>query len=224
MRSWAGRLLIPGLIGTIVAGCGGVEVSGIVRDRDTGEPLPGAIVGIGDQVTRTDPGGNYALEVDIDDDERPVRAFANAPGYRASTEFMGAQGDRDEMYRDFELTKRPDRQQQELQEQRRQQELWQQQRSAAQDRQGQPAADITTDEAGAIIIVPKAKQDEPQRFEGTLELRPTEEEQPQGQQGPEQQQQQQELQELQEQQEQQEPSLDEEQDLQQDDEGAFESR
>lgn len=213
MKSWAGRLLVPALIvtvGAVVAGCGGVEVSGIVRDRDTGDPLPGAIVGIGDQVTRTDPGGNYALEVDIDDDERPVRAFANAPGYRSSTEFMGAQDDRDELYRDFELTKRADRQQQELQEQqeqRRLQQQWQQERSGAQGRQGQPAAEITTDEAGAIIIVPKAKQ-EPQRSEDTIELRPSEEQQQQGPQGMEQQQQQQPL---------------DEQDLQ-DDEGAFESR
>lgn len=218
MRSWTGRLLIPALIGT-VAGCGGVEVSGIVRDRETGEPLPGAIVGIGDAVTRTDGGGNYELEVDLDDDDRPVRAFANAPGYQSSTEFMGSHDDRDEVYRDFELSKNEARRQQEqqkLQEQRelrRQQQQWQQERSGAQERQGQPAAEITTDEAGAIIIVPKAKQEEPQLYEGTIELRPSEEQQQQGQRG----------QQGQEQQQQQQQPLDEQEDLQ-DDEGAFESR
>lgn len=142
MRSWAGWLLAVGA----VAGCGGVEVSGIVRDRDTGAPLPGAIVGIGDAVTRTDQGGNYELEVDLDEDDRPVRAYANAPGYMPSTEFMSVQEGREEIFRDFELERR--------------------------ERRDRRVRMRTDEETGAIILVPD--EEAPRRHEHEHEARPAE--------------------------------------------------
>jgi hypothetical protein len=57
-----------------LAGCGCHEVSGLVRDARTGEPLPNARVQVGDEEGVTNHAGRYELDID-DDDVEDVRVF-----------------------------------------------------------------------------------------------------------------------------------------------------
>ena len=161
MTRWASWLAVVGTI----AGCGGMEVSGVVRDQATGEPLPGATVRIGEEVTHTDLGGSYQLEVDADDDE-PVRVHADKAGYRAKSDLMMIDDDADRMFRDVELRK----QETEAERQDRQQ-----QQRYHEDSHGRSVREIQGGDGETIIIIPRPEQrQEPQRFEGQIELRPVE--------------------------------------------------
>lgn len=145
-----GRLSAAALLSVVLAGCGGTEVRGVVRDQDSGQPLQGAVVQVDDQSTRTDPGGFYKLEIDIEDDE-PAQFMVNAPGYEQKSILANFDEDQDTVYSDIELKKefsekeyrreqldiqndQLQRQQQELMHQ--QQELqWQQQQLKRQQQQ-----------------------------------------------------------------------------------------
>lgn len=86
----------------LAAGCAEVEMRGMVRDRSTGEPLPGATVRVGDRSTTTDITGAY--EFDVDESDKPKEVFVHKPGYEAYVEGIDITEDRaDEMNVDFEL-------------------------------------------------------------------------------------------------------------------------
>lgn len=126
-----GRSCAAALVTVVLAGCGGTEVKGIIRDEDSGEPLPGAIVRMGDESTRTGPGGFYELEVDVDDDE-PAQVMVGAPGYEPKSMLVTIDDDNDIVYSDIELKKEFSQQeyerlQQELRQHQREHERLQQQ-------------------------------------------------------------------------------------------------
>ena len=81
--SMVGGRRIPVLVGTIalLTGCGTsrrVEVSGLVRDRETGRAIAGALVVSADgSATRTDAEGRFVLTV-TRNDRRTLRASAAA--------------------------------------------------------------------------------------------------------------------------------------------------
>ncbi|MCO5167132.1 MAG: carboxypeptidase-like regulatory domain-containing protein [Planctomycetes bacterium] len=81
-RLWSALLVLA------AAGCGGVDVQGIVRDERTGEPLPGATVRIGDEETSTDYRGFYELRVPEDRQQLQVEK----EGYEPYTEDVRFQG------------------------------------------------------------------------------------------------------------------------------------
>lgn len=163
-----------------VAGCGGLEVAGIVRDERTGEPLPGATVTIGEESTRTDVGGGYELEVDADDDE-PMHVYVSKEGYASHSGLVTMSEDEDRVVHDLELESRAEEQRtgttdRQPQEQPRRQAT--EQRPRVIDADGR---ELDLDDAETIIIVPRrdAQQpQEPQRYEGKIELRPAEQQQP----------------------------------------------
>ncbi|MCO5171135.1 MAG: carboxypeptidase-like regulatory domain-containing protein [Planctomycetes bacterium] len=95
------------------AGCGGMDVRGIVRDESTGEPLPGATVRIGERSTTTDLTGYYNLEVDGRDD--PQQIHVQKAGYEAFSEQVTFDRDADEIYHDIELRSAEERRQQQQQ-------------------------------------------------------------------------------------------------------------
>jgi hypothetical protein len=88
-----------------LAGCGSVDVRGFVRDEDTGEPLPGATVRIGDDETQTDQGGFYEISIDDDDDDTP-RMYVSKSGYEARSESIEFDDDDEEFHKDLRLQKR----------------------------------------------------------------------------------------------------------------------
>lgn len=90
-------------LGTIVllAGCGTVDVRGFVRDEETGEPLPGATVRVGDDEAQTDAGGFYEIEVDEDEDEQ--RMYVSKQGYTATSSSLEIDDDDNEIHKDLRL-------------------------------------------------------------------------------------------------------------------------
>jgi len=71
-----------------LSGCaiGGIEVKGLVKDRDTGAPVEGALVqfeGVGQAATSQ--GGLYTVQVPRSDDPRAV--YVEARGYHKTSEF-----------------------------------------------------------------------------------------------------------------------------------------
>lgn len=94
------KRLCSALLVLAMAGCGGVDVQGIVRDERTGEPLPGAKVMIGEEETATDYRGFFELEVD-EDEASQMRV--NKSGYESYTESMTFEEDMDEVIQDVEL-------------------------------------------------------------------------------------------------------------------------
>jgi uncharacterized membrane protein len=95
---------LAALVVVALAGCGSIDVRGFVRDEDTGEPLPGATVRVGDEETQTDQGGFYELSVDDDDDTR--RMYVSKSGYEARSESLEFDDDDEEFHKDFRLQKR----------------------------------------------------------------------------------------------------------------------
>lgn len=93
-------------LGTIVlmAGCGNIDVRGFVRDDETGEPLPGATVRVGDDESQTDAGGFYEIEVD-DDDEDQRKMYVSKQGYEASSASLEVDDDDNEIHKDLRLTR-----------------------------------------------------------------------------------------------------------------------
>lgn len=83
------KRLCSALLVLAAAGCGSVDVQGIVRDERTGEPLPGATVRIGDDETETDYRGFYELSVDEDEAKE---LSVDKPGYRAFSEDVSFEG------------------------------------------------------------------------------------------------------------------------------------
>lgn len=73
----------------LVAGCSHVEVQGIVRDQATGDPLPGATVRIGADMTSTDYRGYYEMEVDKEP-QQPL--LVDKPGYEAFRQDVELEG------------------------------------------------------------------------------------------------------------------------------------
>lgn len=73
----------------LLAGCGGVEVRGFVRDGVTGEPLPGAEIRVDGETTHTDSAGHYATEVDVGE---PHHVYVASPGYHPESAFVVAEG------------------------------------------------------------------------------------------------------------------------------------
>lgn len=85
-----------------MAGCAEVEMRGLVTDENTGQPLPGATVRVGDRSTTTDLTGHYEFEVD--ESENPKQIMVHRPGYEAYVEDVRINEDRaDEMVVDFKL-------------------------------------------------------------------------------------------------------------------------
>lgn len=101
------KRLMTGLLVLAAAGCGGVDVQGIVRDERTGEPLPGATVKIGEEEATTDYRGFYELEVD---EEEAQQLSVDKQGYRQFSEDVSFEGV-DEVIQDIDLA--PQRGQQE---------------------------------------------------------------------------------------------------------------
>lgn len=87
-----------------LAGCGSIDVRGFVRDEDTGEPLPGANIRIGDEETRSDEGGFYEMSIDDDDDDTQ-RVYVSKSGYEATSEKLEFDDDDDEVHKDLRLQK-----------------------------------------------------------------------------------------------------------------------
>ncbi|ASF46326.1 carboxypeptidase regulatory-like domain-containing protein [Methylovulum psychrotolerans] len=69
----------------LLAGCSGVEIKGVVRDKPTGNPISSATVSVGKESTATDAMGSYTLEVSDTDQAMIV----NAPGYFLYTKTIG---------------------------------------------------------------------------------------------------------------------------------------
>jgi hypothetical protein len=148
-----GRTSAAALLSVVLAGCGGTEIKGIVRDEESGEPLPGAIVRVGDETTRTGVGGFYDLEVDVDDDE-PAQMSIGAPGYAPKSMIMSIDEDQETVYSDIGLKKEFSRQEfdrQHLELQRRQieqdrRDLQQEKRELEEQRKEQGARRSTQQE------------------------------------------------------------------------------
>jgi hypothetical protein len=99
-----GRSGAAALLSVVLAGCGGTEIKGIVRDEESGQPLPGAIVRIGDETTRTGAGGFYELDVDVEDHE-PAQVMVGAAGYEPNSMIVTFDEDQDTVYSDIDLKK-----------------------------------------------------------------------------------------------------------------------
>src|SRR4051812_40809043 len=95
------KRLLAAFVSLLAAGCGGVEVRGLVKDEQTGAPLKGATVQVGDESTRTDESGSYSVRVD--EDTPPDRIKVDMPGYAPSTETVTIDRSTDAVKRDFEL-------------------------------------------------------------------------------------------------------------------------
>lgn len=93
------KRLMSALLVLAAAGCGSVDVQGIVRDERTGEPLPGATVRIGDEEATTDYRGFYELSVDPGDARE---LSVEKPGYRSFNEDVSFEGV-DEVIQDIDL-------------------------------------------------------------------------------------------------------------------------
>lgn len=98
------RVLCAAALALGLGGCSAIDVKGIVRDEDTGEPLPGAAVRIGDESTTTDLTGYYELEVDEEDGE-PQQVHVTKSGYTGFAEQVAFDEDADEVFQDVELKK-----------------------------------------------------------------------------------------------------------------------
>jgi hypothetical protein len=88
----------------LFAGCSTIDVRGFVRDEDTGEPLSGATVRVGDDEVKSDSGGFYEIGVDDDDDYRH-RVYVTKEGYEAATESLDVDDDDEEIHKDLRLKK-----------------------------------------------------------------------------------------------------------------------
>ncbi|MCO5165922.1 MAG: carboxypeptidase-like regulatory domain-containing protein [Planctomycetes bacterium] len=103
-----GRLL--GALGALaLAGCGGVQVQGFVRDEATGEPLPGAEVRVGEARTASSLTGFYELEVDPRDG-RPQPLTVRRAGYHTSSVLVPFSPEARAVHGDLELRRREPRQ------------------------------------------------------------------------------------------------------------------
>lgn len=100
--------LMAALLSVALAGCGGTEIKGIIRDEESGQALPGAVVRVADETTRTGEGGFYELDVDLDDDE-PAQVTVNAPGYEPRSMMVSFDEDQDTVYSDVGLKKEASR-------------------------------------------------------------------------------------------------------------------
>lgn len=85
-------------------GCSGVDVSGVVRDSTTHEPIEGATVRIGEEATTTDSYGYYELEAE-GDDEDVQRFHVDAPGYMGISDQRRLEEDPESPIIDFDLQK-----------------------------------------------------------------------------------------------------------------------
>ena len=68
-----------------LTGCSSVLISGVVRDKPTGNPISSATVTVGEESTATDAMGSYHL--DISDTTKAM--VVNAPGYFLYTKTIG---------------------------------------------------------------------------------------------------------------------------------------
>ncbi len=93
------KRLMSALLVLAAAGCGGVDVQGIVRDERTGEPLPGATVRIGEEEATTDYRGFYELSVDP---EEARQLSVDKAGYREFSEDVTFE-DVEEVIQDIDL-------------------------------------------------------------------------------------------------------------------------
>lgn len=174
-----GRSSAAALLSVVLAGCGGTEVKGIIRDEDSGEPLPGAIVRMGDESTRTGPGGFYELEVDVDDDE-PAQVMVGAPGYEPKAMLVTIDDDNDIVYSDIELKKEFSeqeyrRRQQELQMHQMELERLQQQERKQQTELERQQTQQDLDQVEQRVEEAERKVEEAeQRLEETTEPQPSE--------------------------------------------------
>lgn len=102
-------VLVIGLV-SLLGGCCGARLRGVVRDQATGAPITGAVVESGEVRATTDNLGFYDLrDLDCEDVWRVV---VQAPGYHVlSTSVLVGQGeDPERLTRDFPLVaiERPD--------------------------------------------------------------------------------------------------------------------
>ena len=86
-----------GMAAVALVGCSST-VSGIVRDKPTGNPIASAMVTIDKQAAVTNAMGVYELSVSA---EPSSIIFVNAPGYNLYTESLG-----DRLIHDIELVPR----------------------------------------------------------------------------------------------------------------------
>jgi hypothetical protein len=93
--------LAGSLVTLLMLGCA-TGVEGVVRDADTNQPIPGAMVQIGDESTATDSRGFYKLDASSDD-RRPQVFHVAAPGYMARSEERVLTGNPDPATIDFNL-------------------------------------------------------------------------------------------------------------------------
>lgn len=91
------------IIAVLLTGCGSHELSGVVRDKPTGNPVANATVSIGEHTASTDGMGRYTLEW-----KGKPHVTVNASGYHLySGSLIAAPGeDVDELVRDYELAPR----------------------------------------------------------------------------------------------------------------------
>lgn len=93
------RLCALMLFAATAAGCSNVEVQGIVRDQATGDPLPGATVRVGEDMTETDYRGFYEIEVDEDKAREIMVDKTGYESYSQPVELTGV----DQVIQDVEL-------------------------------------------------------------------------------------------------------------------------
>lgn len=74
----------------LIAGCA-MRVSGVVSDRDSGQPVPACTVSIRERYTHTDPTGHYSLGVPHVPQES-IKFVA--PGYAVLTKSINAENSR----------------------------------------------------------------------------------------------------------------------------------
>lgn len=103
------RALALCVVLALAAGCssGQANVKGLVRDRDTGSPISGALVQLeGVPQTTTDLGGLYSVTVKRSRD--PVAIYVEARGYFKFSEFRAFQDEEMPVFLlNFELVPNP---------------------------------------------------------------------------------------------------------------------
>ena len=99
MRNLAVCLLVP----LVLMGCS-TTITGVVRDKPTGNPLSAASVSIGNQSAMTNATGAYELHVRV---KPSTQLLVNAPGYFLYTASVAPRHDEGSaLARDVELVPR----------------------------------------------------------------------------------------------------------------------
>lgn len=165
-----GRLGAAALLTVVLAGCGGTEVRGFVREEGTGEPLRGATVKVGDETARTDESGFFELETDVG---QASRLEVEAPGYEPKVVNVAADADLDTIISDVELAKESQERQQARQQfdeaermiEEAEQKVEQAERKLYEARRDFEQQGATGRQSGGGVYTPEERIDRPEGFQ-----------------------------------------------------------